>query len=167
MTDEQTPDARPARARELDLAPHPEGGWFRRVYTASHGLDTSNGRRPAATLIHFYLQQHEHAAWHRVSSDEVWLWHGPAPLDVHLGGTGEQPRTETVVRLDAPGTPGAVQQMLVPAGVWQQSVPAEADASARPEGRRLDDHGVLVSCLVTPGFDFADWQLEANTVNPG
>ena len=162
MTEEQVPDARPARARELDLAPHPEGGWFRRVYTAVHGLDTPSGRRPAVTLIHFYLQQHEHAAWHRVSSDEVWLWHGPGPLDVHLGGTGERPRTEEVIRLDAPGTPGAVQQMLVPAGVWQQSVPS---AGGTAVGQ--DDRGVLVSCLVTPGFDFADWQLEANTVNPG
>lgn len=165
MTELQTPDARPERARELELAPHPEGGWFRRVYTAAHGLETANGERPAATLIHFYLQQHEHAAWHKVSSDEVWLWHGPAPLDVHLGGTGEQPSTETIVRLDAPGTTGAVQQMLVPAGVWQQSVPAAIEPGGA--SARLGDTGVLVSCLVTPGFDFADWQLEANTVNPG
>lgn len=157
MSENPAQDGRPERARELDLAPHPEGGWFRRVYTARHGLETANGVRPAATLIHFYLQQHEHAAWHKVSSDEVWLWHGPAPLDVHLGGTGEKPTTETVVRLDAPGTAGAVQQMLVPAGVWQQSVPAELQRHVASA-----DTGVLVSCLVTPGFDFADWQLESN-----
>ncbi|WP_342384247.1 cupin domain-containing protein [Agrococcus sp. KRD186] len=154
MTEHEMTDARPVRARELDLAPHPEGGWYRRVYTAAHGLETANGPRPAATLIHFFLQRHEHAAWHKVTSDEVWLWHGPGALDVHLGGTGERPATESVVRLDAPGTPGTAQQMLVPAGVWQQSVPA-ADAAVRPDG------DVLVSCLVTPGFDFADWQLEA------
>lgn len=151
-TDREAADARPARARELDLAAHPEGGWYRRVYTAGHGVGTANGPRPAATLIHFFLQRHEHAAWHRVASDEVWLWHGPGALDVHLGGMADAPATETIVRLDAPGIAGAVQQVLVPAGVWQQSVPA-AEASAR------GDHDVLVSCLVTPGFDFADWQL--------
>ena len=34
-----------------------------------------------------------------------------------------------------------------PAGVWQRTVPSDADA--------------LVSCLVSPGFDFADFELAA------
>ena len=33
----------------------------------------------------------------------------------------------------------------MPAGVWQRTVPSDADA--------------LVSCLVSPGFDFADFEL--------
>ena len=40
-------------------------------------------------------------------------------------------------------------QVLVPAGVWQ---------AARP----LDAEEVLVSCFVSPGFDFADWRLAAS-----
>lgn len=35
--------------------------------------------------------------------------------------------------------------MLVPSGVWQRTVASDADA--------------LVSCLVSPGFDFADFRL--------
>jgi predicted cupin superfamily sugar epimerase len=34
---------------------------------------------------------------------------------------------------------------VVPAGVWQRAVPAAADA--------------LVHCVVSPGFDFADFEL--------
>jgi predicted cupin superfamily sugar epimerase len=36
-------------------------------------------------------------------------------------------------------------QALVPAGVWQRTLPGTADA--------------LVSCLVSPGFDFEDFTL--------
>jgi predicted cupin superfamily sugar epimerase len=38
-----------------------------------------------------------------------------------------------------------VPQALVPAGTWQ---------SARPAGEE-----VLLSCVVAPGFDFADFRL--------
>ena len=40
---------------------------------------------------------------------------------------------------------GQQPQVLVPAGTWQAAGPAEAD--------------VLVSCVVSPGFDFADWTI--------
>ncbi len=41
---------------------------------------------------------------------------------------------------------GQQPQAVVPAGAWQ---------SARPAG----DTAVLVSCVVSPGFDFADFEL--------
>lgn len=41
---------------------------------------------------------------------------------------------------------GQAPQVLVPAGVWQ---------SARPAG----DEEVLVSCVVVPGLDFADFRM--------
>jgi predicted cupin superfamily sugar epimerase len=40
---------------------------------------------------------------------------------------------------------GQLPQALVPAGVWQRTLPGPADA--------------LVSCLVSPGFDFDDFEL--------
>ena len=42
---------------------------------------------------------------------------------------------------------GEMMQALVPAGTWQRTVPRPDDA--------------LVSCLVSPGFDFADFELAA------
>ncbi|MFC4140127.1 MULTISPECIES: cupin domain-containing protein [unclassified Microbacterium] len=141
---------RPATAERLDLAPHPEGGWFRRTWTSPLAVDTPNGARPAGTCIHYLLQPDERSAWHVVTSDELWLWHGPGRLELSLGGDGAEPGEATPIVLG----PGEAAQVLVPAGVWQ---------AARP----LDDAEVLVSCFVSPGFDFADWRLATEVpLNP-
>ncbi len=138
----------PATAARLGLEPHPEGGWFRRTWTSAHPVETAGGTRPAATCIHYLLTPDESSAWHVVTSDELWLWHGPGRLELRRGGTGAAPDETDAIVLG----PGEAAQALVPAGVWQ---------AARP----LDDLEVLVSCFVSPGFDFADWRLaESSTV---
>lgn len=139
---------RPATAVRLGLEPHPEGGWFRRTWASPAVVDTASGPRPAATCIHYLLCPGEVSRWHVVSSDELWLWHGPGRLELLLGGCGEQPAgadarsTATAATLE----PGGLAQLVVPAGTWQ---------AARPIG----ESEVLVSCIVSPGFDFADWRL--------
>ena len=137
----------PATAAALGLAPHPEGGWFRRIYASTIAVATPGGERPTATCIHYLLTPGELSAWHVVSSDELWLWHGPGTLELALGGDGEEASgSPTLVRLGADHAAGEVPACLVPAGVWQ---------SARLAG----DTEALVSCMVSPGFDFADWRL--------
>ena len=132
---------RPPLAEALDLAPHPEGGWYRQTWVSPETVALPDGRvRPTATLIYFLLPAGESSAWHRVASDEIWLAH-TGSVTVELGGTGPQPAAEvTSLVVDA-----ASPQGLVPAGVWQRTVPGAGDA--------------LVSCLVSPGFDFADFEL--------
>jgi len=137
---------RPATAVLLGLEPHAEGGWFRRMWTGSVEVDTLAGTRPAATCIHYLLTPGEESAWHVVTSDEVWLWHGPGALELSLGGGGEQPGAARTVTLGPDLAAGHVLQHTVPAGVWQ---------AARPAG----DAEVVVSCVVSPGFSFADWRL--------
>lgn len=138
----------PATAARLGLEPHPEGGWFRRTWTSAQPVDTPNGTRPAATCIHYLLTPNESSAWHVVTSDELWLWHGPGRLELQLGGMASAPEASESIVLGS----GEAAQALVPAGVWQ---------AARP----LGDVEVLVSCFVSPGFDFADWRLaESSTV---
>ncbi|RHW28631.1 cupin domain-containing protein [Nocardioides immobilis] len=132
---------RPPLADVLDLAPHPEGGWYRQTWVSPETVALPDGRmRPTATLIYFLLPAGESSAWHRVKSDEIWLAHSGTVI-VQLGGSGAAPADElTTVVVDAEQPQG-----LVPAGVWQRTVPAAEDA--------------LVSCLVSPGFDFADFEL--------
>jgi predicted cupin superfamily sugar epimerase len=133
--------ARPALAETLGLEPHPEGGWFRQTWVSSESVTLPDGRvRPTATLIYFLLPAGESSAWHRVASDEVWLAH-QGSVTLEYGGSGARPVAEraAVVAVDAKA------QVLVPAGVWQRTVPGPADA--------------LVSCLVSPGFDFDDFEL--------
>ena len=131
----------PEIAHRLGLTPHPEGGWYRRTWTSPETMVTADGRqRPAATAILFALPPGETSAWHRVASAELWLWHGPGPLRLQLGGGGDEPANGPV-RVLGPANP----QGVVPAGQWQRTLP--------------EDQEVLVSCVVAPGFDFADFTL--------
>lgn len=134
----------PPTAAQLGLERHPEGGWYRRTYTSPIPVETEKGTRPAVTLIHFFLSAGDTSAWHVVTSDEIWLWHGPGTLQIQFGGTHDQPDAAGEAHRLGGGTED-VAQVLVPAGVWQRTLPADDD--------------VLVSCLVSPGFSFDDWSL--------
>ena len=137
------PTDRPALAEALGLDPHPEGGWYRRVWTSPETVVLPDARvRPTATMIHFLLPAGESSAWHRVRSDEVWLAH-TGVVALQVGGTGPAPEPGEVVRVGV-GAREALQ-VVVPATTWQRTLPAEVDA--------------LVSCVVSPGFDFADFEL--------
>ena len=143
---------RPELAEELDLQPHPEGGWFRETWRSAVTFRPPGyyGERCAATAIYFLLYPGEESAWHVVRSDELWLWHAGGPLTLRLGGSGAEPHDsdDAAAVLTVGGDVGGGQQpqAIVPGGTWQ---------SARPAGRAP----ALVSCVVAPGFDFADFRL--------
>ena len=61
----------------MGLAPHPEGGHYRRTWTAPTHVDTPRGSRHSASAIIFLLDRDEEARWHLVHSDELWIWSGP------------------------------------------------------------------------------------------
>ncbi|MDR7303239.1 cupin domain-containing protein [Haloactinomyces albus] len=135
-------------AQELDLLPHPEGGWYRRTWAGPVAAPVAGeqGERPTATAIYFLLPAGRSSAWHTVASDELWLWHRGGPLVLTCGGRGSQPHSEQeTITLGPDLAAGQVPQAVVPAGTWQR-----ADASADVE--------TLVSCVVSPGFDFADFR---------
>lgn len=132
----------------LELAPHPEGGWFRETYRSAHSFtpDGYPDPRSAATAIYFLLHPGERSRWHVVRSDELWLWHCGGPLTMSLAGDGTDPGEPGATLLGPDVTAGHRPQILVPGGTWQSAEPAGAEP-------------VLVSCVVAPGFDFADFQL--------
>lgn len=142
-------ERRPRTAELLDLAPHPEGGWYRETWRSGPESvpDGYPGPRAAATVIYFLLLPGEHSRWHKVRSDEVWLWHSGGPLTMLVGGDGELPAASPEVVTVGPDlTAGQVPQHVIPGRHWQMARPA---AGAE----------VLVSCVVAPGFDFADFEL--------
>jgi predicted cupin superfamily sugar epimerase len=65
---------------------------------------------------------------------------------LRFGGDGEQPELAREIVLGADLDAGQRPQAMVPGGVWQAAVPAS-------------DSEVLVSCVVAPGFDFADFVM--------
>lgn len=127
----------------LKLERHPEGGWYTETYRSGLQLPAvatgQQGARAAATVIYFLLQHQERSHFHRIASDEHWFFHGGAPLHIHV-----LQQDYTCMDL-GPGHP----QAWVPAGAWfaAELVVPESDAFA------------LVSCVVAPGFDFADFEL--------
>lgn len=141
---------RPQLAEQLDLRPHPEGGWFRETWRSAVTFrpDGYSGERSAATAIYFLLCPGEESAWHVVRSDELWLWHTGGPLTLRLGGSEAEPAETETVTLGGDVAGGEQPQAIVPGGTWQCAVPA----SWAP---------VLVSCVVAPGFDFADFRLSS------
>ncbi|MGH3318841.1 MAG: cupin domain-containing protein [Streptosporangiaceae bacterium] len=138
----------PPLAERLGLRPHPEGGWFRETWrtdpvVAAPGYE---GERPSATAIYFLLPRGEESRWHQVASDELWLWHRGGPLTVFLGGRDDEPAAEPVTLALGPDVEaGEAPELLVPAGTWQSARAAASEA--------------LVTCVVSPGFDFADFRL--------
>lgn len=126
----------------LGLMPHPEGGAY--VETYRHA-ETRDGRA-VATAIYFLLRGGQVSEWHRVTSDELWFFHAGEPLTLKLVSPEGLLQEQS---LGLSFADGARPQVLVPAGYWQAAVP-------KPDGA----HGwTLVSCVVAPGFDFADFEM--------
>ncbi|WP_422744894.1 cupin domain-containing protein [Mycobacterium sp. WMMD1722] len=141
----------PSWARKLDLSPHPEGGWYRETWRSELTVTQSvlppdyTGPRSAGTAILFLLMPGQQSAWHTVRSAELWLFHRGSPLELEMGPQHDSAATHLLGSdIDA----GEHPQLLVPPGHWQR---------ARPR----DDQPSLVSCVVVPGFDFADFELGA------
>jgi len=139
-----------AVVRLLDLAPHPEGGFYRQTFRDPRTID---GMRGASTAIYYLLPGGGISHWHRVDAAEVWHFYAGAPLELKIA-TGGAP-TE-VLRLGADLAAGERPQAVVPAGVWQ---------SARSLGRGPHEW-TLVGCTVAPGFEFAGFELAPADFSP-
>jgi uncharacterized protein len=140
---------RPELAELLDLAPHPEGGWFAETWRSDVWFFPPGyeGRRRAATIIVFALHPGEQSRWHMVRSDEIWLWQRGGALRLRRGGSADKPASPDEVLLGPDLAAGQVLQAVVPGGVWQAAEPA-------------GDEPVAVSCVVAPGFEYADFRLD-------
>jgi hypothetical protein len=126
--------------RAWQLQPHPEGGFFRETYRSARRTSPAGwpGERALATAILYLLPAGQRSAWHRVRGDELWLWQGGAAMELRIAAEN---------RLVGPDPAAGQQpQVLVPGGAWQSATPAAGPWS-------------LTACLVTPGFDFADFEL--------
>lgn len=139
----------PELVRRLDLSPHPEGGWYRETWRSELSIPQSAlpadyaGPRNAGTAILFLLMPGQASAWHTVRSAELWLFHSGGPLVLDFGTEQDSAKTHLL------GTnimAGESPQLIIPPGNWQR---------ARPR----DDQPCLVSCVVVPGFDFADFTM--------
>ena len=113
------------------MIPHAEGGYY---------AETWQQKEQSVSHIFYLLPKGETASWHRLNSDELWLFHHGEDLTVTLGGQGESPAPEKEIRLN-----GENLQCFIPGGTWQRAKAGDAD--------------VLVSCIVSPAFRWEQWEL--------
>ena len=123
----------------LDLAPHPEGGYFRQTWIA----EAEGDARPAGTCIYFLLKEGQASHWHRVDATEIWHFHAGAPLVLSISESDAGPRRDLGLGPDLAS--GERPQSIVPEGHWQ---------AARTTG-----DWTLVSCTVSPAFQFEGFTL--------
>lgn len=134
----------------LRLAPHPEGGHYCQTYRSAEEIPAGalpsryDGPRAFATAIYFLLEAGEVSALHRLRSDELWHFHAGGSLLIHAIAADGTLRTQ---RLGTDIERGDQWQACVTQGPWFGAELAPGAAFA------------LMSCTVSPGFDYADFEL--------
>lgn len=132
---------------KLKLEPHPEGGYFKETYRSKESIALKtpfNGSRSYSTCIYFLLTADTFSAFHRIQQDETWHFYQGDPIDLHM--IHPDGRHE-LIKLGQDIFHGEAPQFVVPAGSWF------AAKSVGTQGFSL------VGCTVSPGFDFADFEL--------
>jgi predicted cupin superfamily sugar epimerase len=128
----------------LNLSPHPEGGYYRETFRSEVQVQTEIGSRSAGTSILYMLAGDDVSRFHRIDADEIWYFHEGAPLTIYCLEPNGDARCETLSASNP--------QLTVPAGVWFGAALEEPNSYA------------LVSCAVTPGFEFAEFELAEHSI---
>jgi uncharacterized protein len=154
---------RPASlARSLALIPHPEGGYYKEVFRSADEsallpprFGSERPPLPYCTSIYYLVEAPDFSAFHRIKADELWYFHAGTGIAIHcLCEDGGYRRLELGPWL---GYFGAVA-----AGTWFAAEPCIlGPAGAEPCAPDASDGApwALVSCAVSPGFDFRDFEL--------
>ncbi|MFW3364248.1 cupin domain-containing protein [Aerococcus urinaeequi] len=127
------------------MAGHEEGGFFYQVLKSDQTIQLE-GQKPCAlyTSIYFLLTSNNPSRFHRLTADEVWYYHYGSPLTVHMI-TAEGDYQQVTLGTDV--EQGQVLQAVVPKGTIFGSTVEDADSYS------------LVSCMVSPGFEYDDFEL--------
>ena len=164
-------------AGSLLLEPHPEGGFFRETYRSTRRVKTEAGERPLSTAVLYLVTDEDPSRLHRLRFEEMWFYHAGAPLEVVLLGHAAVLGTASAAPAPSPPVSSSrllgpdLPQSLVPAGCWVgarviRGEQADWGGGRAPERRWTPDRRAthdyrwtLVSCVVSPGFAYDDFEL--------
>lgn len=130
----------------LNLSPHQEGGWYRQIYTSDDQIidPASKDKRYQYTSIYFLLDDISCSHFHRLTHDELWYYHDGDAITIHCI---EENGKYYAQKLGRNIENGEVFQFKVPKGtIFASEV-------------NVKDSFCLVSCVVSPGFDYHDFEL--------
>lgn len=135
---------------KLSLSPHPEGGYYKETFESKEIISDKElslnyeGVRKLYTSIYFLLPSDDVSHFHRLKSDELWYYHAGSSLSIHvIDENGNYQEIKLGMDLDA----GEVPQVLVKKNSIFGSSVSEKDTCS------------LVGCMVSPGFEFQDFEL--------
>lgn len=118
----------------LQLEPHPEGGWFRRIFPAQ---DECSGD---ISTIYYLLGHDDFSAFHRLNGmTEIWYHLGGGPIDIHVIGKDGVLKTHRLGELD--------RQLVIQSGHWFAAEPSPSCSYC------------LVGCAVAPAFKYEGFEL--------
>ena len=135
---------------KLQLAPHPEGGYYREIYRAEGIISQPNlpmrysGGRSFSTAIYYLLESKDVSSLHRLRSDEQWFHIDGSALTIHTFAPDGAYRPFHIGKnLEQ----GEMPYGVVHHGYWFGGTVNEPNSFT------------LVGCVVAPGFDFEDFEL--------
>ncbi len=136
--------------QSLNLQPHPEGGYYKETYRSKGHVDSDSlpqnidGDRNYSTSIYYLLCSNDFSVFHRIKQDEVWHFYKGSSITIHMltktGAYKKQVVGNNISKEEQP-------QFVVEAGDWFAVTVNESDTYS------------LLGCTVSPGFDFADFEL--------
>lgn len=127
--------------KTLELLPHPEGGFYKETYRSE---ENSISGLSLSTSIYFLLTSENYSRFHRIKSDELWFHHAGSPILVH---TLDKEKGYTATPVGSNPEKGFQPYFLVKKETIFGSSVLEENSFA------------LVSCVVSPGFRFEDFEL--------
>ncbi len=136
--------------KSLDLKSHPEGGYYKETYRSAGDINLDsleknyNGKRSYSTCIYFLLTSYDFSAFHKIKQDEIWHFHEGSPIQLHIISE-KGVHQEYIIGNDFIN--GETPQLVVPGNHWFAASVTQ------------DNSYALVSCTVSPGFDFSDFIL--------
>jgi len=134
--------------KELNLQPHPEGGYFKEVYRSTGEIDNDSldskyiGNRNYATSIYFLLISETFSAFHKINQDEIWHFYDGSKIIIYQIDRSGQLAIEKLGK-----EKDSNFQITIKKGTW---------FAAEPDNEKLFS---LFGCTVSPGFDFEDFKL--------
>ncbi|MGB0887334.1 MAG: cupin domain-containing protein [Vicingaceae bacterium] len=135
---------------KLDLAPHPEGGFYKETYRSESFIkkdslsEVYSGERNYSTCIYFVITSESFSAWHKIHQEEIWHFYLGASITIHL--ISPEGKYSSIV-LGNDILNGEIPQYVVK-GEWWFAVTVNKE----------NDYA-LTGCTVAPGFHFDDFIL--------
>lgn len=137
------PDPVASLVHAFRLSPHPEGGFFREVYSGPSGLALfSDKKRSLCSHILFLLTRRGRSRFHRIDADELWHHYEGASVTIIELRKGAVTKVTQLGKADEESL-----THVVPAGTWFGAFV------------QLEHEYALVGCTVSPAFEYSKFEL--------